>query len=119
VLIPRSSSRAGRREKGGGSFWRPYRRCAILLRRRPRGIRPTSRKRRPSGGFFSSSPHVGVGVGVGVGDGVDKIALTVPAASSSFLSWTRAERLGGAGRGGLRGGKLAGSHTERCGPVNA
>jgi hypothetical protein len=66
------------------------------------------------GGFFFSSSRVGVGVGVGV----VKMALTVPpAVSRAFLSWTCAERLGGAGRGGARGGKLAGSHTERCGPV--
>jgi hypothetical protein len=56
--------------------------------------------------FFSSSSRVYVRVCVG------KMALT---ASRSFLSWTRAERLGGAGRGGLRGGKLVWSHIERCG----
>jgi hypothetical protein len=47
------------------------------------------------------------------------MALIVPAASRSFLSWTRAERLSGAGRGGLRGGKLVWPHTERCGPFCA
>jgi hypothetical protein len=57
------------------------------------------------GSFFSSCG----------GGGAAKMALTVPV-SSSFLSCTHAERRG-AGRGGVRGGKLARSQSERDGPA--
>jgi hypothetical protein len=50
--------------------------------------------------------------------GCVNMALTVSAVSRAFLSWTLAERRG-AGRGGVRGGKLAKSPTEHGGPVIA